>query len=223
LTMSSGNPNSRATTMAMAANASLISTLDRADVPAGARQRLPHRGHRPEPEHAGLDGRNAVGHKARLRRKSAFVRPSRIRKHHGRSRIVQSRRIAGGDGAIRTEGGLQLGERFERGVGPIGFVLVEPGRALLARHLDGDDLRLEMTGGLRRGKKLLRAQRPAVLRLARDLIFLDQVFGVPAGMLVGKRVVSIDPGDIALTRMRSDFRSVVQVRANERTAALVAL
>jgi hypothetical protein len=80
-----------------------------------------------------------------------------------------------------------------------------------------------MTGGLRRGKKLLRAQRPAVLRLARDLIFLDQVFGVPAGMLVGKRVVSIDPGDIALTRMRSDFRSVVQVRANERTAALVAL
>jgi hypothetical protein len=216
--------------MAMAANASLISTLDRADVPAGARdvpagarQRLPHRGHRPEPEHAGLDGRNAVGHKARLRRKSAFVRPSRIRKHHGRSRIVQSRRIAGGDGAIRTEGGLQLGERFERGVGPIGFVLVEPGRALLARHLDGDDLRLEMTGGLRRGKKLLRAQRPAVLRLARDLIFLDQVFGVPAGMLVGKRVVSIDPGDIALTRMRSDFRSVVQVRANERTAALVAL
>jgi hypothetical protein len=35
--------------------------------------------------------------------------------------------------------------------------------------------------------------------------------------------VSIDPGDIALTRMRRDFRSVVQVRANERTAALVAL
>src|SRR5437660_7494848 len=35
--------------------------------------------------------------------------------------------------------------------------------------------------------------------------------------------VSIGPGLTAFTRMRRSFRSVVQVRANERTAALVAL
>ena len=35
--------------------------------------------------------------------------------------------------------------------------------------------------------------------------------------------VSVDPGLTALTRMRRAFRSVVQVRAKERTAALVAL
>jgi hypothetical protein len=35
--------------------------------------------------------------------------------------------------------------------------------------------------------------------------------------------VSIQPRLMALTRMRRCFRSVVHVRANERTAALVAL
>ena len=44
-----------------------------------------------------------------------------------------------------------------------------------------------------------------------------------AAHFASKPGVSIDPGDIALTRMRRDFRSVVEVRANERTAALVAL
>jgi hypothetical protein len=34
--------------------------------------------------------------------------------------------------------------------------------------------------------------------------------------------VSIEPGLTALTRMRRSFKSVVHVRANERTAALVA-
>ena len=34
--------------------------------------------------------------------------------------------------------------------------------------------------------------------------------------------VSIDPGLTAFTRMRRSFKSVVHVRANERTAALVA-
>jgi hypothetical protein len=35
--------------------------------------------------------------------------------------------------------------------------------------------------------------------------------------------VSIDPGLTAFTRMRRSFKSVVHVRANERTAAFVAL
>ena len=58
-----------------------------------------------------------------MRRKAALLRPSLIRKHHRGSRIVQSRRIAGGDRAVRAESRLQLGERLERRVGPIGSSL----------------------------------------------------------------------------------------------------
>ena len=73
--------------------------------------------------------------------------------------------------------------------GPIVLVLVELCRSLLARHFNRHDLRLEMTGGLRAREPLLRAQRPAVLGLAGDLIFLDQIFRVPAGVSVRERVV----------------------------------
>ena len=59
------------------------------------------------------------------------------------------------DGAVGAESGLELCERLDRRIRPIGFVLVERRRALLARHLDGDDLRREMTCGLRGGEKLL--------------------------------------------------------------------
>ena len=46
-----------------------------------------------------------------------------------------------------------------------------------------------MTGRLGAGKKLLRAQRAAILSIAGHLIFFDQVFSVPARMRIGKRVV----------------------------------
>ena len=46
-----------------------------------------------------------------------------------------------------------------------------------------------MTVGLRGGEALLRSQGPAVLRLAGDLVFLDQILGMPAGMRVRERVV----------------------------------
>jgi hypothetical protein len=61
--------------------------------------------------------------------------------------------------------------------------------ALLAKHLDGYNLRLEVTGSLRAAEPLLRAQRPAILHLAGDLEFLHQIFGVPAGSGVGEGVV----------------------------------
>ena len=46
-----------------------------------------------------------------------------------------------------------------------------------------------MARALRAREALLRAQRPLVLRLARDLIFLDQVLGMPARMFAGESVV----------------------------------
>jgi len=44
---------------------------------------------------------------------------------HGGRRVVEARRIAGGDRAVRTKRGLQSRQRFDRGVGTIGFVLIE--------------------------------------------------------------------------------------------------
>ena len=132
LTMSSGNPSSRATTMAMAAKASLISdALDRADVPAGPLQRLSDRRDRPKAEHAGLDCGDAVGDKARRRANAALIGPGLVGKHHRGGGVVQSGRIAGGDGAIRPERRLEPRQRFQRRVGPVGLVLVELRRSLL--------------------------------------------------------------------------------------------
>src|SRR5215471_2347162 len=46
-----------------------------------------------------------------------------------------------------------------------------------------------MTISLRRGEQPLRSQRPAVLRLAGDLVFLDQILGMPARVRVRESVV----------------------------------
>src|SRR5262249_658566 len=77
---------------------------------------------------------------------------------------------------------LEPRQCFERRVGPIVLVLVEMRRSLFAGYFHRHDLRFETPVGLRGGKALLRSQGPTVLRLARDLVFLDQVLGVPAGM-----------------------------------------
>src|SRR5262249_60036448 len=46
-----------------------------------------------------------------------------------------------------------------------------------------------MTGCLGTSEALLRTECPAILGIAGHLIFLDQVFGVPARMRIGERVV----------------------------------
>ena len=75
LTMSAGRPSSRATAMATAANASLISKRSTSsELPAGARERHLHGRHRTEAEHAGLDRGDAVGDKPRERLDAARFR-----------------------------------------------------------------------------------------------------------------------------------------------------
>jgi hypothetical protein len=69
------------------------------------------------------------------------------------------------------------------------LVLVELRCCLFAGHVHRHDLRFEMTVGLRGGEALLRPQCPAVLCLAAELVFLDQVLGMPAGMRVRESVV----------------------------------
>src|SRR5215471_5444849 len=46
-----------------------------------------------------------------------------------------------------------------------------------------------MTISLRRGEQPLRSQRPAVLRLAGDLVFLDKILGMPARVRIRESVV----------------------------------
>jgi hypothetical protein len=91
--------------MATAAKASLISA--RANVPAGALQRLLDRGEGAQSEHARFDRGDPVRDETRQGDQTAFVGPSAIGKHHGRSAIVQSRGVAGGDRAVWTEGRLE--------------------------------------------------------------------------------------------------------------------
>ena len=166
-----------------------LGPLDRVDVPSGALQRLLDGWHGPQTKHAGLDRRNAVGDEPRDLLKIALLGPGSVREHHGRRRVVEARRIAGGDRAVWAKRGLQSRQRLDRGVGTIGFVLMEGRRPLFARNLHRRDLRLEMPSALRPREALLRAQSPLVLLLARDLIFLNQILSMPARMLAGEGVV----------------------------------
>src|SRR6516225_6820862 len=189
LTMSSGNPSSRATTIAITAKASLISirSTERISQPVRCRACLTA-GTGPRPNMPGSSS-DAVGDKPGVSGNAVLLGPCRISQHHRRRGVVQSRGIAGGDGAVWTKCGFKPRQRLERRVGPIVLVLVELRRTLFARYLHRHDLCLEMPGGLRAGEGLLRAQRPTVLSVAGHLIFFDQVFGMPARMRIGKRVV----------------------------------
>ena len=85
--------------------------------------------------------------------------------------------------------GLSLAKRLERRVGTVVLVVHRSSSGPSGRHSDRDDLAIELPGRLRGGEALLRsrAQRSCASRLTWN--FCDQVFGMPAGMLVRKGVV----------------------------------
>src|SRR5207244_8437238 len=62
-------------------------------------------------------------------------------------------------------------------------------RALAPLDFDSYDLRCEAARRLRRGEPFLRAFRPPVLVLARNVLAGDQIFGVPSRMLARESVV----------------------------------
>ena len=118
--------------------------FDEINVPARARQRLLDGRDWAKAEHARLYGRNPIRDKAGYRNQPPLFRPCLIGKHHGAGGVVQTRRVARGNGSIRPEGGLQPRERFERRVRPVMLILVEGDGAFLAWHFDGHDLCLKM-------------------------------------------------------------------------------
>src|SRR5262249_11163377 len=132
-----------------------LGALNGANIPAGALQGLVDRWHGSQPEHPWFDCSDAVGDQACCWNETTLVGPRVVGEHHGRSGVVQSRRIAGGDCAVRSEGRLQPRQCFDRCVGPVVLILVELGWSFFSGHFHWYDLRFEMTISLRRGELLL--------------------------------------------------------------------
>src|SRR5437870_3339134 len=110
--------------------------------------------------------------------------------------------VAGRHRAALLEGGGQLGEALERGVGAVALVAVDDDllARLLARRLvghlhgglHGRDLVLELALPLRGGGALLGEERVAVLRLAAHLVALGHDLGGLAHGHVDRGVVVLE-------------------------------
>src|SRR5579884_1735198 len=82
--------------------------------------------------------------------------------------VVHAGRVAGGDGAVRVEGRLQLRQRLGARVAARGLVPLDDGRPLAVADPDRHDLFGQRAAVLRRHRPLVRAQRPGILLLAPD-------------------------------------------------------
>jgi hypothetical protein len=83
-----------------------LGALDGANIPTGALQGLLDRRHGSQSEHTWFDRSDTVRDQTCCRGETAFLGPRVVGEHHRRSGIVQSRGVAGGDGAVWTEGRL---------------------------------------------------------------------------------------------------------------------
>src|SRR5262245_579260 len=117
-----------------------LGALNGANIPAGALQGLLDRGHGSQPEHPRFDRSDAVGDQACCWNETTLVGPRLVGEHHGRSGVVQSRRIAGGDCAVRSEGRLEPRQCFDRRVGPVVLILVELSWSFFSGHFNRYDL-----------------------------------------------------------------------------------
>src|SRR4029077_480550 len=88
-----------------------------------------------------LDAAHGFRDDARHRSFAHALRVALAGDDEGRGAVVGARRVTCGDGAVFFEGGLELGERFERGVFARRFVFFhDDGIALFLRNLDGENL-----------------------------------------------------------------------------------
>ena len=128
---------------------------------AGAFEQLPHRRHRADPHHARVDpchgGRDEARRAARRR---ARCRLLLARDHERGGAVVDPARVAGGDGAVLAERGLQRGQLLG--------VRVRPRMLVTLELADRDELVGEAPRRVRRRPAALRLERERVLVLARD-------------------------------------------------------
>src|SRR5881396_909714 len=167
-------------------------------------EQLRHREDRPDPHLVGLAGRE---HAAAEEAERPHAERLRTLGRHDERRRGAVRELGGVAGRHRTallEGGGQLGEALERGVGAVALVTVDDDllARLLARRLvghlhgglHGRDLVLELALPLRGGGALLGEERVAVLRLAAHLVALGHDLGGLAHGHVDGAVVVLEVG-----------------------------
>src|SRR5262245_47011212 len=145
-----------------------LNEIDVVDPHARALEQAAHGGNGTYAHVARLDARMRPAGEPRHRLEPA--RPRTLRRHQddGRSRIVETGRVARGDAALRIEGGRELRERFHRRVAAHVLVLVEQRRALPRAQGDGEDLRIEPAVVDRTGRAAMALERERILLLARD-------------------------------------------------------
>src|SRR5213595_2342996 len=165
-------------------------------------EQLRHREDRPDPHLVGLAGRE---HAAAEEDERPHAERLRTLGRHDERRRGAVRELGGVAGRHRTallEGGGQLGEALERGVGAVALVAVDDHllARLLARRLvghlhgglHGRDLVLELALPLRGGGALLGEERVAVLRLAAHLVALGHDLGGLSHGHVDRAVVVLE-------------------------------
>jgi hypothetical protein len=108
---------------------------------------------------------------------------------HRSSAVVQRRSVAGRDAAVLFEGRTQFAQRFGGGVATRLLVDLERHRIAFAlRDQDRGDL-IDKASGLNRGGGfLLRSGGEGVLLLAADLVFVDQILGSDAHVVIVERI-----------------------------------
>ena len=123
-----------------------------------------------------------TGHEVKLEKVKDLLdakrlRPASVHDDQGGRAVVDGRRVAGRDGAVFLECGLQSGERLRRGIGTHGLVGVEGERVPLGlwnRH--GDDLVREGAGGCGFGSLAMAARGVGVLRFTAHRVLLGDHF-----------------------------------------------
>src|SRR5271168_407582 len=166
-----------------------LDTLHVRELPSSALQRLADGRDRAETEHAGFDRRNPVGYQPGHRCDRSRFSKSTIRDDHRGRAAVEAGGVAGRYRSAFPEGRTELGEHFDRRVGPRCLVDGERLETLLAANLDCNDLVLELARLLGGAETLLRAFGEAVLCRTGELRTVDEILRVPARMLAREGIV----------------------------------
>ena len=172
-----------------AANASLISNRSTSlELPADLVQQFGHGARRGDEQPRRFHSRLSVAHDARQRLLAKLLCFFAAHHYDRRRAVVEAGRIAGRHAAIRLEGGLELGEDFERGVAARAFVGVNHGELAFARrNLHRHNLGLEFSGVNRGNGFLVTLERKLVHLFARDFILVGDELGGQAHHLVFNR------------------------------------
>jgi hypothetical protein len=144
-----------------------LDALDVADLPAGALERLAHRRHRADAEHAGLDRADAVGDEARHRLQAVLLAQPRSATIIAAAPLLRPGALPAVIVPSLRKAGLQLGQRLGVVSGRLCSSFAKA-PALAALHLDRARSPRRTCPRPAPREALLRAQRPAILVLAAD-------------------------------------------------------